>query len=97
MDGKEFFATTGPTEAQRYKLTEVIGKGSYGVVASAVDQFNNGAMGVFVYYSSSYIHFPCENIFSAFLTLSFFQSNFFLITRRTRSHQKDHQCVRPRL
>jgi serine/threonine protein kinase len=42
MDGKEFFATTGPTESQRYKLTEVIGKGSYGVVASAVDQFNNG-------------------------------------------------------
>ena len=29
-------------ESQRYKLTEVIGKGSYGVVASAVDQFNHG-------------------------------------------------------
>lgn len=43
MDAKEFFASTGPTEVQRYKLTEVIGKGSYGVVASAVDQFNNGA------------------------------------------------------
>ena len=42
MDGKEFFASSGPTEAQRYKLIEVIGKGSYGIVASAVDQFNNG-------------------------------------------------------
>jgi hypothetical protein len=42
VDAKDFFAATGPTEAQRYKLTEVIGKGSYGVVASAVDQFNNG-------------------------------------------------------
>ena len=37
MDQKEFFSEA--TEAQRYKLTEVIGKGSYGVVASAVDQF----------------------------------------------------------
>jgi hypothetical protein len=37
MDGKEFFAEA--TESQRYKLIEVIGKGSYGVVASAVDQF----------------------------------------------------------
>lgn len=37
MDQREFFAEA--TEAQRYKLTEVIGKGSYGVVASAVDQF----------------------------------------------------------
>ncbi|GAB4820333.1 hypothetical protein N2152v2_007379 [Parachlorella kessleri] len=34
---KEFFAEA--TESQRYRLTEVIGKGSYGVVASAVDQF----------------------------------------------------------
>lgn len=42
MDSKDFFATSGPTESQRYKLTEVIGKGSYGVVASAVDQFNHG-------------------------------------------------------
>ncbi len=42
MDAKEFFAATGPTEAQRYKLSEVIGKGSYGVVAAASDQFNNG-------------------------------------------------------
>ena len=37
MDQKEFFAEA--TESQRYRLTEVIGKGSYGVVASAVDQF----------------------------------------------------------
>ncbi|PSC71749.1 Mitogen-activated kinase 17 [Micractinium conductrix] len=37
MDQREFFSEA--TEAQRYKLTEVIGKGSYGVVASAVDQF----------------------------------------------------------
>ncbi|EFN52683.1 hypothetical protein CHLNCDRAFT_138663 [Chlorella variabilis] len=37
MDQREFFAEA--TEAQRYKLSEVIGKGSYGVVASAVDQF----------------------------------------------------------
>lgn len=43
MDAKEFFAATGPMESQRYKLAEVIGKGSYGVVASAVDQFNSGA------------------------------------------------------
>eukprot|EP00890_Picochlorum_soloecismus_P000303 jgi/Picsp_1/1273/NSC_04754-R1_mitogen-activated protein kinase 2 len=42
VDPKDFFAATGPTESQRYQLTEVIGKGSYGVVASAVDQFNNG-------------------------------------------------------
>ena len=42
MDAREFFAATGPSESQRYKLTEVIGKGSYGVVASASDQFNNG-------------------------------------------------------
>ena len=42
MDQREFFAEA--TEAQRYKLTEVIGKGSYGVVASAVDQFT-GARG----------------------------------------------------
>ncbi len=34
---REFFAEA--TESQRYRLTEVIGKGSYGVVASAVDQF----------------------------------------------------------
>lgn len=40
MDQREFFAEA--TEAQRYKLTEVIGKGSYGVVASAVDQFTGG-------------------------------------------------------
>jgi serine/threonine protein kinase len=40
MDAKDFFAATGPTESQRYKLTEVIGKGSYGVVAAAVDQFS---------------------------------------------------------
>ena len=45
MDSKEFFSATGQTEAQRYKLTEVIGKGSYGVVASAVDQFT-GAFSV---------------------------------------------------
>ena len=43
VDSKDFFATSGPTESQRYKLTEVIGKGSYGVVASAIDQFNNGS------------------------------------------------------
>jgi hypothetical protein len=42
MDSKDFFATSGPTESQRYKLTEVIGKGSYGVVASAVDQGKRG-------------------------------------------------------
>lgn len=50
MDSKDFFATSGPTESQRYKLTEVIGKGSYGVVGSAIDQFSNGVLrcGIFV-------------------------------------------------
>lgn len=43
MDQREFFAEA--TEAQRYKLTEVIGKGSYGVVASAVDQFTGESRG----------------------------------------------------
>jgi hypothetical protein len=43
MDQREFFAEA--TEAQRYKLTEVIGKGSYGVVASAVDQFTGAFVG----------------------------------------------------
>lgn len=42
VDAKDFFASNGPTESNRYKLTEVIGKGSYGIVASAVDQFNSG-------------------------------------------------------
>ena len=42
MDQRDFFAEA--TEANRYKLTEVIGKGSYGVVASAVDQFT-GVLG----------------------------------------------------
>ncbi len=42
MDQREFFAEA--TEANRYKLTEVIGKGSYGVVASAVDQFTGGCL-----------------------------------------------------
>ena len=42
MESSDFFATSEPTESQRYKLTEVIGKGSYGVVSSAVDQFNHG-------------------------------------------------------
>lgn len=37
MDQREFFNES--TESQRYKLSEVIGKGSYGVVASATDQF----------------------------------------------------------
>lgn len=37
MEQKDFFAEA--TESQRYKITEVIGKGSYGIVASAVDQF----------------------------------------------------------
>lgn len=41
MDHKDFFAES--TESQRYRLTEVIGKGSYGVVASAVDQFTGEA------------------------------------------------------
>lgn len=43
MELKDFFAATAvPTESQRYRITEIIGKGSYGVVASAVDQFSNG-------------------------------------------------------
>lgn len=37
MEHKDFFAEA--TESNRYKITEVIGKGSYGIVASAVDQF----------------------------------------------------------
>ena len=41
MDQKDFFAEA--TESQRYKITEVIGKGSYGIVASAVDQFTGEA------------------------------------------------------
>ena len=40
MDQREFFSEA--TESNRYKLSEVIGKGSYGVVASAVDQFTGG-------------------------------------------------------
>lgn len=35
MDAKEFFTEYG--EAQRYNIIEVIGKGSYGVVCSAID------------------------------------------------------------
>ena len=35
MDPKEFFSDYG--EATRYTIKEVIGKGSYGVVCSAVD------------------------------------------------------------
>ena len=35
MDTKEFFTEYG--EANRYAIKEVIGKGSYGVVCSAVD------------------------------------------------------------
>lgn len=35
MDTKEFFTEYG--EANRYTIKEVIGKGSYGVVCSAVD------------------------------------------------------------
>jgi hypothetical protein len=43
MELKDFFAATAvPTESQRYRITEIIGKGSYGVVASAIDQFSNG-------------------------------------------------------
>lgn len=42
MESSDFFATSEPTESQRYELTEVIGKGSYGVVSSAVDRFNRG-------------------------------------------------------
>lgn len=37
MDQKEFFAEYG--EANRYSIKEIIGKGSYGVVCSAVDNF----------------------------------------------------------
>lgn len=37
MDQKDFFADCG--EANRYTIKEVIGKGSYGVVCSAVDNF----------------------------------------------------------
>jgi len=37
LDTRDFFAEYG--EANRYSIREVIGKGSYGVVCSAVDQF----------------------------------------------------------
>jgi hypothetical protein len=37
VDVKDFFADYG--EANRYTIKEVIGKGSYGVVCSAVDNF----------------------------------------------------------
>jgi serine/threonine protein kinase len=37
MDAKEFFTDYG--EATRYTIREVIGKGSYGVVCSAVDNY----------------------------------------------------------
>jgi serine/threonine protein kinase len=37
MDAKEFFSDCG--EANRYSIKEVIGKGSYGVVCSAVDNY----------------------------------------------------------
>ena len=43
MDQREFFSEA--TESNRYKLSEVIGKGSYGVVASATDQFTGGCLG----------------------------------------------------
>lgn len=43
MEQKDFFAEA--TESQRYKITEVIGKGSYGIVASAVDQFTGKSSG----------------------------------------------------
>ena len=36
-DAKEFFQEYG--EANRYSIREVVGKGSYGVVCSAVDNF----------------------------------------------------------
>jgi serine/threonine protein kinase len=37
MDLKDFFTDCG--EANRYTIKEVIGKGSYGVVCSAVDNY----------------------------------------------------------
>lgn len=37
MEQKEFFTDYG--EANRYSIKEVIGKGSYGVVCSAVDNY----------------------------------------------------------
>lgn len=40
LDTREFFAEyASPTEANRYQIREIIGKGSYGVVCSAVDNF----------------------------------------------------------
>jgi mitogen-activated protein kinase 1/3 len=37
LDAKEFFNDYG--EVNRYTIKEIIGKGSYGVVCSAVDNF----------------------------------------------------------
>jgi serine/threonine protein kinase len=37
MDLRDFFAECG--EANRYSIREVIGKGSYGIVCSAVDNY----------------------------------------------------------
>ncbi|GIL65367.1 hypothetical protein Vafri_19022 [Volvox africanus] len=40
LDTRDFFAEAVHAEANRYTIKEVIGKGSYGVVCSAVDNFN---------------------------------------------------------
>ncbi|PNH04856.1 Mitogen-activated protein kinase 15 [Tetrabaena socialis] len=39
LDTRDFFAEAVHAEANRYRILEVIGKGSYGVVCSAVDNF----------------------------------------------------------
>ena len=41
-DAKEFFQEYG--EANRYSIREVVGKGSYGVVCSAVDNFTGASL-----------------------------------------------------
>lgn len=39
MDQATFFSELPNTEANRYTIREVIGKGSYGTVCSAVDNY----------------------------------------------------------
>lgn len=43
MEPKDFFTEYG--EANRYTIKEVIGKGSYGVVCSATDNFTGETVG----------------------------------------------------
>lgn len=79
---KEFFAEA--TESQRYRLTEVIGKGSYGVVASAVDQFT-GALSWFQ---------ACKPVqpASRYLTIQVLLDKL-IVCRGEGGNQEDNKCI----